>query len=300
MTSPLTRGLLAGAAGTTALTAVTYADMALTGRPASTAPNDVVAALLRRAGRNVPGDNSLAGLAALAGIGAGLGVGVLASLLRSAGVRIPPAVGGPAICALAMAASDLPMAALGVGDPRTWTAADWTRDVVPHLAYGVAVRATMDRLDRRRVPAAAEAETAPRRNTNIAGRSLLIGLASGGRSSLGIFAAARLARKPVATAAAATAVVGEIVADKLPTTPSRLEPGPLLGRVATGGLGGWAVARQQGANPVLPTALGLVGGLVGSAIAAAWRQVASDRGWVIQGAVAEDGMSVALAWAALR
>jgi len=47
MTGSFARGLLAGAAGTTALTAVTYLDLALRGRPASTLPEETS----RRAGR---------------------------------------------------------------------------------------------------------------------------------------------------------------------------------------------------------------------------------------------------------
>jgi hypothetical protein len=36
-----------------------------------------------------------------------------------------------------MAASDVPVARLGISDPRTWSAADWLSDVLPHLAYGL-------------------------------------------------------------------------------------------------------------------------------------------------------------------
>jgi uncharacterized membrane protein len=303
MTSPLSRGLISGAVGTTALMAVTYADMALTGRASSRAPEETVATLLRRSGRPVPQDNALTGLGALSGIATGVGIGVVASLLRSAGVRLPAAVGGPAIGALAMAATDVPMMRLRVSDPRTWTAADWTRDVVPHLAYGIGVRTTMDRLDRV-APGPADAEAASEPSSpwtrSVLGRSLLIGLASGGRSSLGLFAAARLADKPKVTAGAAVAVAAEMVADKLPTTPERLEPAPLLGRATAGGIGGWAVARQQGANPVFPTAVGVVAAVVGSVLGAAGRQLASDQGWAWPGAVAEDAISLGLAWAALR
>ena len=302
MTSPISRGLISGAVGTTALLAVTYADMALTGRAASRAPEETVATLLRRSGRLVPQDNALTGLGALAGIATGVGIGVVASLLRSAGVRLPAAVGGPAIGALAMAATDVPMARLGVGDPRTWTAADWTRDVVPHLAYGIGVRMTMDRLDQL-TPGPVDTEAPPGpsapRTRGVLGRSLLIGLASGGRSSLGLFAAVRLAQKPKVTAAAAVAVAAEMVADKLPMIPERLEPAPLLGRAAGGGIGGWAVARQHRANPVLPTAVGVVGAVLGSVLGAAGRELASNRGWAWPAAVAEDAVSVGLAWAAL-
>ena len=77
MTSPISRGLVSGAVGTAALLAVTYADMALTGRAASRVPEESVATLLRRFGRSVPDDNTLTGLGALSGIATGVGIGVV-------------------------------------------------------------------------------------------------------------------------------------------------------------------------------------------------------------------------------
>ena len=41
-----------------------------------------------------------------------------------------------------MAGSDGPLMALGVSDPRTWSAADWASDAAPHLAYGLVTAAT--------------------------------------------------------------------------------------------------------------------------------------------------------------
>ena len=38
----------------------------------------------------------------------------------------------------------LPMAALGVTDPRIWPARSWLMDVVPHLVYGIATAAAFD------------------------------------------------------------------------------------------------------------------------------------------------------------
>jgi hypothetical protein len=46
----------------------------------------------------------------------------------------------------AMAASDLPATALGVTDPRTWGAAGWASDLLPHLAYGLATAAVYEAL----------------------------------------------------------------------------------------------------------------------------------------------------------
>jgi hypothetical protein len=49
-------GMAAGAAGTTALNAVTYADMAWRGRPSSSAPGQAAERIAERMGLKVPGD----------------------------------------------------------------------------------------------------------------------------------------------------------------------------------------------------------------------------------------------------
>ncbi|WP_053912719.1 hypothetical protein VM636_00380 [Streptomyces sp. SCSIO 75703] len=135
------RGCAAGAAGTTALNAMTYADMALRGRSASSAPETVVDTLTERTGRPLPytedRDNRLSGLGALSGIAVGTGTGVAVSLLRRTGVRMPLWLGAAVTGLLAMAATDAPMARLGVSDPRSWSPADWVSDALPHLAYGL-------------------------------------------------------------------------------------------------------------------------------------------------------------------
>ena len=38
-----------------------------------------------------------------------------------------------------MAATDAGNVALGLTDPREWSASDWLSDLVPHLAYGAGV-----------------------------------------------------------------------------------------------------------------------------------------------------------------
>ncbi|UCM88742.1 hypothetical protein [Streptomyces marincola] len=137
----LTRGLLAGAAGTAALNIATYADMLVRGRPASSTPDQVADELAVRAGIN-PGDDEHApareqAAGALLGYVTGLGVGVAYAVFRAAGCCFPHRLAGPALAAAAMASSDVPAAALGVTRPGTWRAADWAADVFPHLAYGV-------------------------------------------------------------------------------------------------------------------------------------------------------------------
>lgn len=138
----LLRGAVAGAAGTTALNAVTYGDMAWRGRGPSGAPAQVVERLTEDTDLPVPGSgdtrgNRLTALGALSGIAVGCGIGAAVAVLHGSGVRMPWWLGGVVTGALAMAASDLPMAQTGVSDPRTWSAREWTSDVVPHLAYGL-------------------------------------------------------------------------------------------------------------------------------------------------------------------
>jgi hypothetical protein len=140
--SAVLRGAAAGAAGTTALNATTYLDMAIRGRPASRTPEATVERLSDLTGVDVPGDEQarqgrVSGLGALTGILAGVGVGAVLGGLRGAGLRLGPATGPLVAGALAMVAGNGPMARLGVSNPRQWSATDWAADLVPHLAYGV-------------------------------------------------------------------------------------------------------------------------------------------------------------------
>ena len=149
----LLRGAAAGAAGTTALNAVTYLDMVLRGRPASSTPQRTVEESFARAGATVPGDpgkrgNRVEALGALTGIGAGIGIGAVVGLVRALGLRPSPVVGTALVTAGVLVSTNGPMTVLGVTDPRTWSATDWISDVVPHLAYAAAVVTTVDAFDR--------------------------------------------------------------------------------------------------------------------------------------------------------
>ncbi len=86
------RGAAAGAAGTAALDAVTYLDMAIRGRGASSTPEDTVEKLAEKAHVPIPGsgevrEHRLQGLGALTGLVAGTGVGALVGLARASGIR---------------------------------------------------------------------------------------------------------------------------------------------------------------------------------------------------------------------
>jgi hypothetical protein len=153
MIGPLLRGSLAGAAGTTALNAVTYADMALRGRPSSELPQHAVQKVADATGTNIPGEgeqqeNRVDGLAPLLGIATGVAVGAAAGLLWPALARVPGSVSGPLVGAAAMALTDGPMTRLGLTNPQGWSISDWASDAIPHVAYGVVTVAALRRLAR--------------------------------------------------------------------------------------------------------------------------------------------------------
>ena len=149
----LLRGAAAGAAGTTALNAVTYLDMIGRGRSASATPETTVEKLAEKTHLTIPGDeqtrqNRVQGLGPMTGLVAGVGVGALVGLIRALGYRSQPLVGTGLITAGVLVSTNGPMTVLGVTDPRTWSAVDWISDVVPHVAYAAVVKTTMDAFDR--------------------------------------------------------------------------------------------------------------------------------------------------------
>jgi hypothetical protein len=147
------RGIAAGAAGTTALNAATYADMAMRGRATSSIPEQAVEKMAGDAGTQIPGEedtrrNRISGIGALLGIGTGISAGVAASALGPVVRRLPPTVAAMLVGGMAMAGSDVPMTRMGLTDPRRWSTSDWLSDAVPHLAYGYGVVWTLRALNR--------------------------------------------------------------------------------------------------------------------------------------------------------
>lgn len=139
-------GAAAGAAGTTALNAVSFADIAIRGRAPSAAPATVIDRLAEKADIALPGDeetrrNRLTGAGALAGMGVGVAIGAAYGVARACGLRLPVLAGAAATGLAAMAAADAPLVTLGVSDPRTWSAADWASDAIPHAFYGAVTAA---------------------------------------------------------------------------------------------------------------------------------------------------------------
>jgi hypothetical protein len=343
----IVRGAVAGAAGTTALNAVGYADMALRGRSASSVPAGVAEQLVRRVGGTVPGSgaarqNRLEGLGALAGIAAGAGVGTLAGQLQGAVRRLGPLAGPAVIGGAAMLVTDLTTAGLGVSDPRTWDASSWLSDIVPHLAFGAVVYAALSEQPSRpavppKTPLAAPAkgragspagdakheldEHAERESAELASaepapparpapsafevlqRAAVLGAATGMRSTVALAALVlrrsdglpAVLRHPAARRTAAIADGAELVADKLPMTPSRLDPPGLAGRLISAGLAAAVLARSAHRAPV-PAAL------TASAAALAAARICHDARAALARrvpdpvvAVAEDALAIGLA-----
>jgi uncharacterized membrane protein len=142
--------------------------------------------------------------------------------------------------------------------------------------------------------------------------AFLIGVAAGGRSMTGLATIAwttppgtppralDLAASPRGRAVLTVAAAGELVADKLPQTPSRLSTLGLASRIATGALGGAALAlRAGGTNPGLAALGGAAGSVAGSYLGAAWRRWAgTEKVNAFVAAIAEDLVTAATAVAA--
>src|SRR5258708_27414353 len=94
--------------------------------------------------------------------------------------------------------------------------------------------------------------------TALFGRAALLGAARGLRSTVAL--SALIVRRsdglpavmgyPVARMAAVVADAGELVADKLPTTPSRLSPPGLAGRLILASLAAVVLARSGHRDPI--------------------------------------------------
>jgi uncharacterized membrane protein len=141
--------------------------------------------------------------------------------------------------------------------------------------------------------------------------ALLIGVVSGLRSMMGLAAvswAARLgwldlAQTPLAFLGYAFTpwiltvfALGELVVDKLPTTPSRKAPMGFGGRIVTGGLSGAAIGAASGAasGALLVGAIGgIIGAVIGTLGGAAFRsRLAAAFGRDLPAALIEDAVAI--------
>ena len=145
-------GAIAGAAATSALNVASYADMAVRGRAQSGVPATMVKNIAEAAGVGALASDDettqhrRSGIGALMGYANGLGVGIVYGALRPALRGVPLLLPAVVAGAAAMALSDIAITKSGASDPRTWTAADWATDAIPHLIYGVALALSFDAL----------------------------------------------------------------------------------------------------------------------------------------------------------
>lgn len=146
----ITAGLLAGAAGSTALNAVTYLDQAATGdaptaSPAGTSVTEAARQTTDAAGKQADSARARA-LGPLGGLGIGVGVGAVAGAIRGANATPHPVVAAIVTGAAAMAVGDGAAVASG-GARRDWASpANLARDLVAHLAYGAVTGYALHRM----------------------------------------------------------------------------------------------------------------------------------------------------------
>jgi uncharacterized membrane protein len=114
--------------------------------------------------------------------------------------------------------------------------------------------------------------------------------------------ARRLLGSPAAVTTLGTAAIAELVVDKRPTTPSRLEPASIGARLLSGALSGAAVAaaaREPIRTGAIVGASGAMAGAFAGYFARRWAARATrtpDLGW----ALAEDAAAFALSFWSLR
>ncbi|GMA22599.1 hypothetical protein GCM10025864_03580 [Luteimicrobium album] len=135
---------------------------------------------------------------------------------------------------------------------------------------------------------------------NLVVRSALVGVAAGSRSTLGLAQPFLTARRRGLRVLGLLAVGAELVGDKLPTAPSRLDPPGPASRAGAGAVGAVTLARRSGARSVpalaAAAALGAGASTAGTFGGAAWRRLAAERGWPdLPAALGEDAAAVALA-----
>lgn len=113
---------------------------------------------------------------------------------------------------------------------------------------------------------------------------------------------ARIYQRRGAVMFSVLAALGELFADKLSTTPSRLDEGPFYGRLALGATAGAGVASAFGRSRLLGGALGTSGAAAGSVLGHRFRALAGERTNVpdVVWALVEDTAAITLGLAATR
>jgi hypothetical protein len=141
-------------------------------------------------------------------------------------------------------------------------------------------------------------------------RTVLLGAATGSRSSFGLSAlllssdAMHRRGRPIQVAGA-TGAVAEVVIDKLPGTPSRLQPRGLISRGVAGGACGLLLAARAGEpiddGALVLAAVGAVAAVGAAFVGSSWRAASARRlcggrmAGAVVGAIAEDLVAATLA-----
>ena len=113
--------------------------------------------------------------------------------------------------------------------------------------------------------------------------------------------AERVLCHPAAQLLLGAGALAELVGDKLPSMPSRLEPRSLVFRALCGAVGGGVLMHRSRQHPLLGAALGALGAVSGATAGYHARRAIASRG-VPDAAVAvvEDLLSIAIARRAIR
>lgn len=149
---------------------------------------------------------------------------------------------------------------------------------------------------------------------SLAGRALLLGIASGMRSMTPLGTLARsydsaprsagwkqwpLLRSGAGRAVLEVVWVGEMIADKLPIIPPRIHQGPLAGRMLLGTVAGLAIGTEgKGTAPKVAGGLAGLAGAVAGAYGGYATRIFLTRGVGLPdlpGALAEDAGAIAIA-----
>ena len=139
-------------------------------------------------------------------------------------------------------------------------------------------------------------------------RAALLGVASGMRSTVGLAAVVigrdeplpRPLRRALSPRAVTVSVIGELVSDKLPSAPSRLDPPGLIARVASASVAAALASNKKGARIAADAAVAAVAAAVSARVSHDLRARAAERWGATRAAIAEDAVAIALAVAAVN
>ncbi len=124
-------------------------------------------------------------------------------------------------------------------------------------------------------------------------RYVLLGFAVGGRTTAGPAALAWSGSNARAKQLTAIGAAVELVGDKLPQTPSRLELGGLVARGVASAASAIVLARREGDDQRIAAAVALVAAGVGATLGSRWRTRAAARN--VAAGLAEDAVVATLA-----